>query len=403
MRSYCEICETTWRLTVQKMRRTGHIRERSPGSFELRYSLGTDPATGKRKIATTTVKGSLKEAGRELRRLQRAVDTGEAIEPGKLTTAAWLQQWLRMVRPEISPLTYRLYEVTVRLYLTPAFGHVPLSRLSAAHIQMAYSDLAESGRRNGKRSRPLATSSRRLIHRVLVASLNRAQELQLVGRNPAAVLRRRLPKVERRPMTILSPEQTLQVLEAACGTELYIPVLLALATGARRGEISALRWRSIDLKRSEILIADSARVLTGGEIKLGPTKGGRNRRVSLPSLAVEELSAWRRGQAEQLLRVGVRQSGDTRVCSRPDGTAISPNRLTSSFKRLAERLGLAVTFHSLRHTHATQLLVAGAHPRTMQERLGHASVALTLDIYSHVTDQLRDDAAEKIDSVLRGR
>src|SRR5947207_4484653 len=98
---------------------TGHIRERSPGSFELRYSLGTDPATGKRRIATATVKGGKKDAERELRRLLRMVDTGETIEPGKILSRDWFAEWLRIARPEISPLTYRLYDVAVRLYLAP--------------------------------------------------------------------------------------------------------------------------------------------------------------------------------------------------------------------------------------------------------------------------------------------
>jgi integrase len=382
-------------------RATGSIRQRSPGSYELRYSLGIDPATGKRKIATATFKGSQKDAERELRRLLRSLDTGEAIEPNKLVARDWFQQWLKMVRPELSPLTHRLYDQSVRLYLAPAFGNLPLVKLTPAHIQAAYSALAEGGRRDG-RGGPLAATTRRLIHRVLTACLNRALELQLIGRNPALVLRRRLPKVDRVEMAILSPEQTRQVLGVTRGTELYPPVLIALATGARRGEISALRWRNVDLDRGEVLIAESAREMKGRDVTVGSTKTGKTRRVTLPTFATEELHAWKREQAEQLLRVGVRQSGDTPVCTRPDGERVTPNMLTDRFRDLAKRLGLPVHFHSLRHTHASQLLLAGAHPRTMQERLGHSSVALTLDVYSHVTERLRDDAADKIDAVLRG-
>jgi hypothetical protein len=118
---------------------TGHIRQRSPGSWEIRCPNGSDPATGRRRTATATVKGGRKEAERELRRLLRAADVGETIEPGKLPTRDWRQQWLQIVRPEISPLTFRLYEAAVRLYLAPAFGHTPLAKLTAAQIQMAYS------------------------------------------------------------------------------------------------------------------------------------------------------------------------------------------------------------------------------------------------------------------------
>lgn len=384
------------------MRRTGHIRERSRGSFELRYSLGADPAPGKRKIATTTFKGSRKDAERELRRLQRTVDTGEHVEPNKLLCRDWFQQWLRMARAEISPLTYRLYDQYVRLYLAPAFGNVPLAKLGPAHLQAAYSKMAEGGRRDG-RAGALTATTRRLLHRVLTASLNRAVELQLIGRNPALVLRRRLPKVERGQMAILSHEQTRQVLDDARGTEMFSPVLIALATGARRGEISALRWRNVDFDRGDVLIAESARELKGRDVTFGSTKGGRARRITLPGMAVDELRAWKREQAEQLLRLGVRQSGDTPVCTRLDGERLTPNMLTDRFRDLAKRLGLPVHFHSLRHMHASQLLLAGAHPRTMQERLGHHSASFTLDVYSHVAERLRDDAADKIDAVLRGR
>lgn len=171
-------------------RTTGHVGERSPGRWELRYSLGADPATGKRKTAAATVDGTLKDAERELRRLLPAIDTGEHIESDKILARQWFEQWLRMARPEISPLTYRLYDQAVSLYLAPAIGHLPFAKLTPAHIQTAYSKLAQGGRRDGKAG-PLAATTRRLIHRVLTASLNRALELQLINRNPALVLRRR--------------------------------------------------------------------------------------------------------------------------------------------------------------------------------------------------------------------
>src|SRR5215469_7461063 len=105
---------------------------------------------------------------------------------------------------------------------------------------------------------------------------------------------------------------------------------------------------------------------------------------------------------EELLKLGIRQIGGNLVCVQPDGSPMRPNVITNYFNRVARRLGLPIHFHSLRHTHATQLLLAGVHPKVAQERLGHASVALTLDVYSHVTEWLRNDAATKIDAVFRG-
>ena len=202
-------------------------------------------------------------------------------------------------------------------------------------------------------------------------------------------------------MATLSPDQVHQVLDATRGTPYYWPILLALATGARRGEICALRWRNVELDRGLIRVVESVKRIRGGTIR-GSTKGGHARTVTLPRSTIDELREWRREQAEQLLRLGVRQSGDIVVCTQPDGKPIGVNILTNAFARIAKRLGLAVHFHSLRHTHATALLMAGVHPKVAQERLGHASIAITLDVYSHVTERLHDDAAAKIDDVFRG-
>jgi integrase len=381
------------------MRRTGHIRERSPGSFELRYSFGTDPATGKRKIATATVRGSRKDAEKELRRLLRALDTGEHVDPNNLTVRAWLTQWLTFVRAEISPRSYGCYADIVVGRLVPAFGKLPLAKLAPAHIQSVYTEWSTGGRRDGKEG-PLASQSRRLIHRVLSAALTRAVEMQLISRNPAQVLRKRLPKIERGEMATLTDGQMETVLEAIRPTPLYWPVLIALATGMRRGEILALRWRNVDLDRGAIRVVESLEQ-TQAELRAKAPKNEKTRTISLPRFAIDELRRRRREQMEDLLRLGVRLQSDGLVCAQPDGRPIAPNTLTNYFARVVRRLGLPIHFHSLRHTHATQLLLAGVHPKVAQERLGHATVAMTLDVYSHVTERLRDDAAAKIDTLFR--
>jgi integrase len=378
---------------------TGHIRQRSPGSFELRYSLGTDPATGKRKMATTTVRGSRKEAEKELRRLLRFVDTGEHVDPNRMAVREWLAQWLVVILSEISPRTHETYTDIVNNHLAPAFGNLPLAKLAPMHIQKVYAEWSTGGRRDRKDG-PLAPQSRRLIHRVLSAALNRAVEQQLIARNPAQVLRRRLPKDEHREMATLTAAQSEQLLDALRSTPLYWPVLIALATGMRRGEILALRWRNVDLDRGLIRVVESLAQTKNG-LRFKSPKTDRARPVSLPSFAIDELRRRRREQSEGLLRLGAHLEPDTLVCAQPDASPMAPNVLTNYFARVAKRLALPVHFHSLRHTHATQLLLAGVHPKVAQERLGHASVAMTLDIYSHVTERLRDDAAAKIDAVFR--
>ena len=155
------------------MRRTGHIRERSPGSYELRYSLGCDPATGRRKIATVTVRGSRKDADKELRRLLRALDTGEHVDPTRMTVRDWLSTWLAAVREEVSPKTHERYSELIQNFLAPALGHLPVQKLAPAHIQAAYNELAIGKRRDGKPG-GLSPRTRRQVHAVLSSALTRA-------------------------------------------------------------------------------------------------------------------------------------------------------------------------------------------------------------------------------------
>jgi integrase len=374
------------------MRRTGHIRERSPGAWEIRFSRDG-------KTRTATVRGTRKEAERELRRRLVAVDSGDIVDPTKLSSGAWFEQWLAIVKPEISPMTHLHYQRAVTSYLKPRLGNVPLAKLSRAAVQRLFSELAEGGRADGSPG-ALAPSTRKQIYRVLSISLGRAVDLQLISNNPAQVMRRRMPRGSAAEPTVLSLEECAKLLEAARGGVLFAPILLALSTGCRRGEAAALTWSAVDLERGTVTFAAAAKQI-GGQVIIGRPKSDKTRVVTLGANAIEELRVWRLAQAQQLLRLGVRQTGKTPVCTRLDGTGIKPNAITVDFWRLAKRLGLDVHYHSLRHGHATALLLAGVHPKVAQERLGHHSVAFTLDRYSHTIEQLHDDAAAKIDAIFK--
>jgi hypothetical protein len=131
----------------------GHIRQRSPGSWEIRYTLGADPATGKRKVATATVKGGKKDAEKELRRLLRAVDTGEHVDPTRMTVGQWLTTWLNTVKQEVAPRSHERYASILEHHLMPALGNLPIAKLAPAHIQSFYNDLAAGGRADKSRAR----------------------------------------------------------------------------------------------------------------------------------------------------------------------------------------------------------------------------------------------------------
>jgi integrase len=381
------------------MRRTGHIRERAPGSFELRYEIAPDPATGKRRTETVTMRGSRKEADKELRKLLRALDTGEYVEPNSLTVREYMQQWLDTAKGQVSPKSHERYEEIVAGFINPALGNHKLTKLMPIHIQNAYSEWEAGGRRDGKEG-GLSPRSRLHIHRILKSALKSAVQLQMLARNPAEAVKP--PKPVRIEMKTLTAAESAQLLAAVAQSRLYWPVLVALTTGMRRGEIVALRWKNTDLDKGVARVVESLEQTKKG-IRFKAPKNNKSRVITLPALAVEELRRLKTEQAEELLKLGVAQSGETLVCGRFDGEPLQPDSLTFGFARHLKGMeGFPrIRFHDLRHSHATQLLLSGIHPKIAQERLGHSSVAVTLDIYSHVTENMQNDAAAKLDNVFR--
>jgi integrase len=384
------------------MRRpAGHIRERSPGSWEVRYSLGTEPATGKRRTATKTVTGNRKAAEQELRRALNALDDGEHVEASRLTVRAWFAKWLETIRHEVSPKSHERYSEIVNNFLSPTLGGLLLTKLSATHIHEAYNGWAIAGRRDGKPG-GLSPLTRRYFHIVLRSALNRALEQQLIIRNPADVFRKRLPKVERKEMMTLNAEQSQRFLDELKEHRTYWPVMIALSTGMRRGEILALRWKNVDLDRGVIRVVQSLEQTQAG-IRFKDTKSSRSRSVVAPAFAIKELRRLRRTQAEELLVLGNKQNGETLVCCRVDGRPLQPRSVTQQFMQLRKRIeGIPrIRFHDFRHSHATQLLASGVHPKVAQERLGHSTITTTMDLYSHVTDTMQSDAALRLDNAFK--
>jgi integrase len=374
---------------------TGHIRARSPGSWEIRYR-----AAG--KVCTATVKGSRKDAERELRDRLHAVDTGEHADPNKMTIAEWLGRWLTIVQGEVEPKSYERYQFTVARHLVPALGKTRITKLRKDDIEIAYSRWATGGRLDRKAG-GLAPRTRRHIHMVLRAALDRAVEAKIITRNPAVFPRKRLPKAPRKPLETWTAEQGKVFLDAIIGDRLYMPTLIALATGRRRGEILSLKWKHIDLERGTVEVVGSLEQTPKRTLRFKGTKSDRGRTITLPDFAIEELRRHRIAQAQTLLMLGIRQTVDTLVCDDGEGGAFTPLSLTNAFIRLVRKRARAhdlpvIKFHGLRHSHAVQLLRAGVPLKIVSERLGHASIAITADTYMHVTTDMQADVAARLDA-----
>jgi integrase len=375
----------------------GHIRPRGPGAWELKYDAGRDPKTGKRITKYKTVRGAKKDAQRELRNLLGAVDKGMVADASKMTVGDWLKQWIEEARHTVSPKTHERYSEIVNKHLVPALGVIGLSKLAPVHIQGFYSEALKSGRLDGKGG----LSPQTVVHfdRVLHLALKRARKLRLIAVNPAEDVER--PQVERREMQTLSDEEAGQLLAAASTTRIYVPIVLALATGLRRGEILALRWQDIDLATGIIRVVRSLEQTNDGlRFKVPKTQRGK-RPVVLPASVVEILRNHKVKQLEERFLLGLGK-GEL-VFTRVDGRPISPDTFTSWVARVAKRAGVShiMPVHGLRHTHITNLLRANVHPKVASERAGHSSVGFTLDRYSHVIPSLQEDAVLRIDAALR--
>jgi integrase len=262
----------------------------------------------------------------------------------------------------------------------------------------AYAKALKSGRRDG--SGGLSPRTVHHMHRVLKQAIATAVRWRMLLHNPVNSVDP--PKVERIKMKALDADETAQLLGHFRGTRMFVPVLLAAMCGLRRGEITALRWGSVDLSRGQLSVAESTEQTARGT-RLKETKSGRARTVAIPSLVIEELRLHRVQQAEELLRLGVRMNDQTYIVAQEDGQPLQPNSLTHEFVRILGKSGALprIRFHDLRHTHATHLLANGVHPKVAQERLGHSTVGITLDLYSHVLPGMQEDAAAKVDATIR--
>jgi len=325
------------------------------------------------------------------------VQAGSYLEPSKTTIAEYLDKWLEHIKSQVSPRTAERYDELARKNIAPLIGSIALTKLTPMAISTAYSTALASGRRDGGGG--LAPRTVHHCHRVLKQALAQAVRWELLARNPADAVDP--PKVERATMTTYDLKQTGELIGAMRGTGLFIPTLLAVLLGMRRGEIAALRWRSVDLDAGQIAVVESAEQMNG-TVRLKPPKSGRARTVALAQTIVDELRAHRIEQAQSLLRLGVRLSEDHFVCAHADGRMMQPTWITHEWVRLIRETDLpAYRFHDLRHAHATHLLASGAHPKVASERLGHSKVGITLDLYSHVMPGMQEDAAARADAALQ--
>jgi integrase len=373
----------------------GHIRERSSGRWAIVLDV-RDVSTGKRKRRWHSFQGTKRQAQTECARLIAELQRGTYLEPNKILVGPYLDHWLDHMRSQVSPRTFERYSEITKKNITPLLGAVRLTLLKPAQISAAYAAALKNGRTNGRGLSPRTVHH---CHRILKQALKQAVRWQILPTNPADSVDP--PKVERSTMQTYDVAQTAKLIDIMRGSTLFVPTLLAALCGLRRGEIAALRWASVNLELAQLAVIQSAEQLNN-TVRLKEPKSGRVRTVALPSLVVQELRAHRLERSEALLRLGIRLSDEHFVCCHDDASMMRPTYLTHQWLKQIRKSGLPIRrLHDLRHTHATQLLASGIHPKIASERLGHSKVGITLDLYSHVLPGMQEDAAAKIDEALR--
>ena len=378
----------------------GHIKQRSKGSWSIVLDLGRDPSTGKRKQQWVTVRGTKKEAEKKLSELQHQLNTGEFVKSSKLTVREFLTQWFQdYVKTNARAATAEGYKIIVERHLIPSLGGIALAQLQPSHIQGYYARALREGRCDGKGG--LAARTVVHHHRVLREALSHAVKWGLVGRNVADAVDP--PRAVNKEMKALDSAGVLQLLDAARGT-IYFPLInLATFTGMRRSELLGLRWLDLNLSRGTVSIAQVLHCLPGGRIVFEQPKTARSKRlVRLSQETTLALRAYRDTVEADLEQVGDSISGERLLFSQINGAPLLPNMVTHAFAKIIRRACLGgFTFHSLRHTHASIMLQQGVSSKTVAERLGHSTVVITLDTYSHLTPGVKEDAVDRFEEALR--
>jgi integrase len=313
-------------------------------------------------------------------------DSGLIFDAGKMTVGEYLDRWLSdSVKGTVRTSTYERNEEIVRLHIKPSLGRVGLKKLTPAHVRGLYRERLDSG---------LAPATVRRIHSTLHKALSQAVSDGIVPRNAAHVKAPRPAPEEIRP---LSEDEARAFLDAArqSGERFEALYVLAITTGLRRGELLGLRWDDLDLELGTLRVG-RALMREGGRHTLGETKTKRGRRqINLTPRTLNALKAHRKKQLEEKMKRAGLYKDHGLIFASGVGTPVNPeNLIKRSFKPLLKKAGLPeIRFHDLRHTCATLLLSRGVHPKLVQELLGHATIAMTLDTYSHYLPSMGDQAA----------
>ncbi len=367
------------------------IKRKGSKNYTIILQLGLDPATGKRKQQWITAGPSKREAEKQMAKLIHELDSGNYIKPDKAIMKDYLEKWLLdYAKPNLSPRSYDRYAGIISKYLIPELGRIKLTQLRPEHLQKHYTTGLNKG---------LSARTVRYHHALIHIALQTAIKWGLINRNVADAVDP--PRFNRSTMQTWSENEINCFLVAAKKSHYYPLFYTALFTGMRRGELLALRWQDVDFIYSQIYINRSLHQLRNGSYIFTQPKSEKSRRtIAMSSSLFIVLGEHRKAKEAEALLLGQPINEADLVFSN-SGKPLRPNTVTYAWERIAAQAGVKVIrLHDARHTHASLMLKQGTHPKIVQERLGHTSIQMTLDTYSHVAPGIQQAAAESFDKLL---
>ncbi len=381
----------------------GHFKKRGASwYFWVELEPGPD---GKRRQKSRGGFKTRKEAERAFAELRDEIRRGSYVEPSKLTLNRFLEEeWLPAIRASVRPSTLRFYAQNVASYIKPTIGRTLLPNLTAAKLNAFYADLLANGRTGGRgrEGGGLSPKTVRHVHTLLHKALNDAVRWGHLGRNPASLAEAPRPRTP--DMHVWTAVQLRTFLHEVERERLYAAWLLLITTGMRRGEVLGLAWENVDLRVGRLSVVHSLTVVDYHRVEMLEPKTAKGRRsVALDPATIDALRAHRKQQLEERVLAGPTWQDNGLVFTRANGAAIHPEYVSRRFTQLSRRAGLPrIRLHDLRHSYATAALATGISAKVVSERLGHSSVSITLDIYSHVLPSIDEKAANTVASFILG-
>lgn len=373
---------------------TGNIRDVRTKSGEIHYQITVegerDELKGRRNRTYKTVKGSKREARSVMHRMITEMEQGILTQRNNKCVSEWMEEWLENYLPNIEETTRIGYRTKINCYIKPAIGDILIKSLRTEHVQKMINDMKDRG---------LSPKNIRDTFNNINAAMKQAVRTRLIPFNPCeAVI---LPKLKKYRADVYPTEMIHKLLDIAKGTDMYLPILLLVTVGLRRGELLALRWSDIDFDNNLLKVRSNMVRGENGFIIKAPKSESGIRDIHLGNDVMSVLKEERQRYMNDVFSYGAGYQNLEFVIRQEDGSPLCPDSMTRKWARFIESHNLPrIRLHDLRHSNATALIQAGVNSRVVQQRLGHADVNITLNTYTHVLPEMDMDAAEKLNLIM---